>query len=261
MAAPYANTLNPDGTPAPYGRAFYRALGETSEKSARRIVPMVLELASLTSVVDIGCGVGSWLAAFRDAGVNDVLGLDGPWVDDAALKIPLANFRRARLDEPLDLKRRFDLAVCVEVAEHLPAARAAGLVAELAELAPLVLFSAAVPGQGGTEHVNEQWPGYWAALFAARGYRAIDTFRKPLWDDPDVAFWYKQNLLLYAGAETLAANPALDRAAAATPEEPIALVHPDLYRMMMRRARPRIGRWLKMAPEVVRRSLGRKTKG
>jgi SAM-dependent methyltransferase len=260
MAAPYANTLNPDGTPAPYGRAFYRALGESSEKSARRIVPVLLELAPVASVVDIGCGVGSWLAAFRDAGINDVLGLDGPWVDDAALKIPLANFQRARLDQPFGIKRRFDLAICVEVAEHLPAERAASLVAELTGLAPLMLFSAAVPGQGGTEHVNEQWPGYWAALFAERGYRAIDAFRRPLWDDSDVAFWYKQNLLLYASAAALDGNPELAAAAAATPDEPIALIHPELYRMMMRRARPRIGRWLRMAPEVMRRSLGRKTK-
>jgi SAM-dependent methyltransferase len=260
VAAPYANTLNPDGTPAPYGRAFYRALGETSEKSARRIVPMALELVSVASVVDIGCGVGSWLAAFRDAGINDVLGLDGPWVDDTTLRIPLANFQRARLDQPLGIKRRFDLAICVEVADHLPAERAAPLVAELTQLAPLVLFSAAVPGQGGTEHVNERWPGYWAQLFAGRGYRAIDAFRRPIWDDPDVAFWYKQNLLLYADAEALAANPALAGAAAESPGEPIALVHPELHRMMMRRARPRIGRWLKMAPDVLRRTFARKTK-
>ena len=258
MAAPYTHQLNPDGTP--YSRAFYRALGETSEKSARRIVPMLLELVSPASAVDIGCGEGSWLAALRDAGVGDVLGLDGPWVEDAELKIPLVNFRRVRLDQPLGVARRFDLAVCIEVAEHLPAERAAPLVAELTDLAPLVLFSAAVPGQGGTEHVNEQWPDYWARLFAERGYRAIDPFRKPIWDDPAVAFWYKQNLLLYADPATLAANPALDRAAAATPEAPIALVHPELYRMMMRRAQPRIGRWLKMMPDVLWRSLARKTK-
>lgn len=258
MAAPYTHTLNPDGTP--YSRAFYRALGETSEKSARRILPLLFDLVSVASVVDIGCGEGGWLAAFRDAGVNDVLGLDGSGVDDAALKIPLVSFQRVRLDQPLGIARRFDLAVCIEVAEHLPTERAAPLVGELTSLAPLVLFSAAVPGQGGTEHVNEQWPGYWARLFAERGYRAIDIFRTRLWDDPAVAFWYKQNLLLYADAAMLAANPGLADAAAATPKEPIPLIHPELYRMMMRRAQPGIGRWLKMAPDVLWRSLVRKRK-
>jgi len=245
---------------APYGDAFYRFLDVTSEASARRVLPLLFELAPVASIVDVGCGDGGWLAAARAAGIDDILGLDGPWIDDAALKIPLANFRRARLDEPLAIARRFAVAVSVEVAEHLPPGRAAAFVAELTELAPLVLFSAAVPGQGGTEHVNEQWPGYWAGLFAARGYRAIDAFRHRLWDDAAVAYWYKQNLLLYADAAALAASPALAAAAAATPREPIALVHPDLYNAMARRAQPRIGRWLKMAPDVVRRSLVRKRK-
>jgi hypothetical protein len=248
------------GAEAPYGDAFYRFLDATSEASARRVLPLLFALAPVASIVDVGCGDGGWLAAARAAGIDDILGLDGPWIDDAALKIPLENFRRARLDEPVAVPRRFDLAVSVEVAEHLPTERAQSFVAELTQLAPLVLFSAAVPGQGGTEHVNEQWPLYWSRLFAARGYRAIDAFRQPLWDDPAVAYWYKQNLLLYADAAALAANPALAGAAAATPAEPIALVHPDLYNAVTRRARPRIGRWLKMAPDVVRRTLVGKKK-
>lgn len=260
MAAPYANTLEPGEAPAPYSRAFYRALGATSERSARQILPLLLELAPVASVVDIGCGDGGWLAVARTAGIADILGLDGPWIDEAALKIPLVNFQRTPLDQRVDFGRRFDLAICVEVAEHLPPERGVSLVEDLTRLAPLVLFSAAVPGQGGTEHLNEQWPAYWAALFTERGFRAIDIFRIRLWDDPSVAFWYKQNLLLYADAGVLAANPALAAAAAATPEAPIALIHPELYRMMMRRARPRIGRWLKMLPQVVRRSLARKSR-
>ena len=243
---------------APYGDAFYRFLDATSEASARRIVPLLLDVVQIASIVDVGCGDGGWLAAARAAGIDDILGLDGPWIDKAVLKIPAANFRVVRLDEPVALARRFDLAISVEVAEHLPPERAALFVAELTQLAPLVLFSAAVPGQDGTHHLNEQWPGYWARLFAARGYRAIDMLRHRLWDDPTVAYWYKQNLLLYADAAALDANPVLAGAAATTPEEPIALIHPDLYSRQMRHAHPRIGRWLKMAPAVIRRSLVRK---
>jgi len=245
----------------PYSEAFYRALDPTAEASARRILPLLLDLAPVASIVDVGCGDGGWLAAARALGIEDVLGVDGPWIGEAALKIPIANFHRARLDQPLAIARRFDLAVSLEVAEHLPPERAAPFVTELTRLAPLVLFSAAVPAQGGVQHLNEQWPAYWARLFAERGYRAIDALRCRLWDDPAIVYWYKQNLLLYADATALAAHPALAAAAAVTPEEPIALIHPDLYRSLARRAQPGLGRWLKMAPAVLRRSLARKRRG
>ncbi len=152
------------------------------------------------------------------AGIDDVLGIDGPWVDDAALKIPLANFRRARLDRPVVADRRFDLAISVEVAEHLPPERATSFIADLTAFAPLVLFSAAIPGQGGTDHVNEQWPGYWSRLFAAHGYRPIDVLRVPLWNDLAVAFCTSKTCCFTPIRDALAANPALAMAAAATPD-------------------------------------------
>jgi hypothetical protein len=246
----------------PYDAAFYTAAGAAAEASAPRVLPLVFKLAAIRSIVDVGCGDGAWLVAARGLGIEDILGIDGPWIDDAALKVPLANFRRTRLDRPIAVDRRFDLAMSVEVAEHLPPERAPSFVADLTAFAPLVLFSAAIPGQGGADHVNEQWPGYWSRLFAAHGYTHIDALRMPLWNDPAIAWWYKQNLLLYADRTALTANPALAAAAAATPEEPIALVHPLLYEDIPHRveSRMRIGlrRWVRMGPGLVRQSVMRR---
>jgi SAM-dependent methyltransferase len=240
---------------AEYDRQFYRDLDATAHVSAREIVPLVLELVAVQSVVDLGCGDGGWLSAFRANGVSDILGIDGPWIDEDLLKIDRAQFRRSPLDEPLPIDRRFDLAISLEVAEHLPPEKAAGFVAELTRLAPVVLFAAAVPGQGGLHHVNEQWPDYWAALFRTHGYVPVDAIRLKVWGNPNVAWWYKQNSLLYATEAAIAANPGLAGVISATPAEIASLVHPDLFRMTLRAARPRIGRWIKMAPDVVRRSL------
>jgi len=238
-----------------YSEQFYRDLGSTALPSARRIVPILVDLIAPKSVVDFGCGDGSWLSVFREHGASRVLGFDGEWVDERLLRIPPSDFRRAKLDRPIAADGRFDLAMSLEVAEHLPESRAAGFVAELTALAPVVLFSAAIPEQGGLHHVNERWPSYWAELFAAQRFRALDILRWQVWNEPQVTWWYKQNLLLFAHDDALAANAKLSAARAASPKEPIAVVHPERFLDAVRLSRPGFGRWLKMAPDVIRRSL------
>ena len=120
-------------------------------------------------MVDFGCAEGVWLSAWRDAGVQDVLGLDGDYVDRRRLLIPQERFHAVDLSQPIDLGRRFDLAQSLEVAEHLPAAAARHFVATITRHSSLALFSAAPPGQGGAHHVNEQPYGYWRDLFAEIG--------------------------------------------------------------------------------------------
>jgi SAM-dependent methyltransferase len=211
-----------------YSREFFNENVDKARSSAEAIVPVVMELVAPESVVDLGCGPGAWLATFARHGVRDVLGVDGDWVTPDVLEIPPDRFLAARLDRPLALDRRFDLAVSLEVAEHLPERSAKGFAETLSRLAPCVLFSAAIPHQGGLHHVNEQWPGYWASLFAAHGHVVIDAIRPRVWESAGVAFWYKQNTFLYAREDVVFARPALARARASTVESMLSLVHPRL---------------------------------
>lgn len=239
----------------PYTDSYYRERYKTSLPSAERIVPLVVELLAPRSVIDLGCGDGSWLSIFRRHGATDLLGVDGGWLDPQHLKISTDEFRVARLDGPLEFDRQFDIAISLEVAEHLPPSKAAGFVACLTTLAPVVMFSAAIPAQGGVNHQNEQWPDYWEQHFANHGYMPIDVIRWQVWNDPAVAWWYSQNILLYAGKQTLAKNPSLSAARQAVPGPARAIVHPRLHQQLMRRSQPGFKTWLKMAPGALARSL------
>ena len=214
--------------PAPYTPDYYQALREGARRSARAAVPLVLENLAPRSVVDLGCGEGTWLSVFGEHGVNDLCGVDGDYVDRSRLEIPVDSFLPHDLRQPLRLGRRYDLALSLEVAEHLPADCADTFVVSLVHLAPAVLFSAAAPYQGGVEHVNEQWPAYWAERFAVHDYLPVDCLRRTLWSLSDVEWWYAQNMLLYVHRPALCANEALLREHHACPQPP-ALVHPRRY--------------------------------
>jgi len=179
----------------PYDDAFFRAIDPQSYASARVVVARVLGLTGARSIVDVGCGSGAWIRACRDLGVPEVVGVDGAHVP-AEHRRQATEFIERDLERPLEIDRRFSLVLCLEVAEHLPADRAPGFVADLTSLAPVVLFSAAVPGQGGTNHVNEQWSEYWVALFEAQGWTCRDAVRPWVRANEDVAWWYRQNLFL-----------------------------------------------------------------
>ena len=202
----------------------YRSWLTGSVESAQVAVPLIVDAVAPASVVDVGCGLGQWLAVFRRHGVDTVLGYDGPWVDRSHLFVAPPEFIGADLNEPLPVVQRFDLALCLEVMHMLEPHRAAPVVESLVELADVVLFSAGIPGQGGTLQQNEQWPAYWAELFAAHGYVPSDPFRLELWNEPDVKWWFAQNMLVYATPEALGRHPALDRARCDA--APLPLVHP-----------------------------------
>ena len=217
-----------DVTSGDYGALYTDARVAQTRASAAAVVPIVLELLPVRSVVDVGCGVGTWLGEFERRGVADHVGIDAEWVSLEQLEIARDRFVEARLERPLHLDRTFDLALSLEVAEHLPEYAADTLVQSVTDLAPVVVFSAAVPGQGGIGHVNEQWPAYWARRFASRGYAAVDAIRPRIWRDDAVAYWYRQNILVFARSEAVDASAGLARAAAATEPAMLDLVHPDL---------------------------------
>lgn len=211
-----------------YDVAFYDTIAKGCRDSADVVVPELVRLFSPTRVVDFGCGEGHWLAAFKAAGC-EVFGLDGEHVALGRLAIDRDEFAFVDLSQPVTMPA-VDMAISLEVAEHLPAASAADFVASLVVAAPVVVFSAAIPGQGGTGHIHERWPGYWVELFAEHGYFATGALRWQFWDDDRIENWYRQNLLVFA---TQRARAAMAPAAAALWTSPLAppwpVVHPILY--------------------------------
>ncbi len=195
-------------------------------------MPLVLQWVRPKTLIDIGCGQGTWLAEFRAQGIKDVYGVDGDYVDRQKLEIPAERFTAFDLQQQFAVSHRFDMAMSLEVAEHLPPAAAGGFVAPLVKLAPIVLFSAEVPHQGGTNHINEQWPGYWANLFAQHDYLPIDCLRRALWSRQDVEWWYAQNLMFYAHRPYLESQPALLAAHRECPTA-LSLVHPQRYTQLV----------------------------
>jgi SAM-dependent methyltransferase len=212
-----------------YTNDFFITIRSGSRRSAEIVVPIILPLIKPKSVVDIGCGDGTWLSVFRDLGVNDITGLDGDYVDLRLLQIQREQFRPTNLSVPFTLPRRFELAMSLEVAEHLPPESAKGFVDDLVRLAPVVLFSAAIPLQGGVHHLNEQWPDYWAELFKAHNYLPVDCIRGRIWKNDQVEYWYIQNILIFASADYIRQNPALLREHEKTNIGQLSLVHPRRF--------------------------------
>jgi SAM-dependent methyltransferase len=193
--------------------------------SARTILGILREYVRPASVLDVGCGIGTWLGAVQALGVADVRGIEGKWLDLALLEIDSGLVTLLDLEQGFSLGRKFDLVMCLEVAEHLYPAAAEHLIASLTRHGDLVLFSAAVPYQGGYHHVNEQFPDYWAGLFARHGFRCLDIIRPRVWADTAILWWYRQNSLVFAHERMLQNNAKLLEQSKI--ERPLAIMHPD----------------------------------
>lgn len=212
-----------------YNKKFYEAIQEGAQQSAREIIPLILELIQPQSVVDVGCGSGTWLSVFQELGIKEYLGIDGAYVEKEILQIPQERFLSCDLTIPLKIDRAFDLVLSLEVAEHLDSEFADIFINSLTNLGPVVLFSAAIPYQGGTNHVNEQWPDYWVLYFQNHGYLVIDCLRKKIWDNEKVEPWYAQNMFFFVRQDCLERYPLLKRELKETNPSQIAIVHPKIY--------------------------------
>lgn len=239
-----------------YDNAFFAWIASGSFRSAKIVAPILMDLVAPISVVDVGCGVGSWLHAFAELGVEDCLGVDGDYVDRNSLMVPSDRFRAMDLLQPLAIDRVFDLAISMEVAEHLPASVAAKFVKFLTDLAPVVLFSAAIPGQGGTHHVNERWPWYWKDLFATRGYVRVDPIRPMIWNNPNVEFWYRQNTVVFVREASLPNYPKLHDLHRNAPEFALEAVAEGILRSAV--DQPSVRTLLRMFPGSVQRAVRRR---
>ena len=156
---------NSSDSEQPYSDKFFREIEKGSLHSAQEIAPLIVDFLQPKSVVDVGCGTGVWLSVFKEQGIEDILSIDGDYVNMDSVHIPRENFLPHDLTHPLKIDKKFDLVVSLEAAEHIPSKFARTSVESLTRLGPVIMFSAAIPYQGGENHVNEQWQDYWKVLF------------------------------------------------------------------------------------------------
>ena len=215
-----------------YTESFYDWQVQGAVRSARKIVPYVTELFHPHSVCDVGCGLGAWLAEFKRNGARTVLGIDGAYIEKKNLLIAEDEFRAKDIESFGFGGQRFDLVSCLEVAEHLNENKAEALISTLASMSDIVLFSAAIPHQRGRNHVNMQWQSYWAKGFAGRGYQCHDVIRPRFWNDGEVEFWYRQNLLIYVRKEKFEGLSSTTKNALTSPGPILDLVHPAFWEII-----------------------------
>ncbi|CAN2231151.1 class I SAM-dependent methyltransferase [Candidatus Planktophila versatilis] len=213
-----------------YEKSMYESRDASTRYPAEEITSIFIdEFGAVNSAIDVGCGVGTFLSVLEEKGCSRIKGIDGAWVDPDLLQINNSCFEVRDLAGKLAPEQNYDLAICLEVAEHVPEGNADELISFLCNSGKYVLFSAAIPGQGGENHVNEQWQEYWREKFRVNGYEVRDSIREKIWNNPQIPYWYSQNLLVYAHESNFQNYPAKSSS--------INLVHPRNYEMKLEQLR------------------------
>jgi SAM-dependent methyltransferase len=231
----------------------YEHISEVHNLSApRELVPYIVQLLDPKSVLDVGCGLGTFLCIFKELGVNDIYGIDGSWVDKTKLYVGSESFKQYNLEEEFDLNRRFDVVLCLEVAEHIRPEAAQKLVRSIVKHSDVIVFSAAIPNQVGQHHVNEQYPDYWMDLFGKFDFDFYDLFRPIFWTNSKVDWWYRQNMFLaISNGSSIAMKLSQFKI---EPGKLHTYVHPDLFQY-------RFGIYKKLLDEVRMIESGKKSLG
>jgi hypothetical protein len=211
-----------------YDQAFYNSIRPGCQAAAAQVIPWLMDLFNPQSIIDIGCGEGHFLAEAKRCGAAEVYGVDGHEWADRRMEIAVGEYRRHNFESSRYIAGKMrELAICLEVAEHLSAAAAERLVADLCNMAPMVLFSAAIPGQGGEGHQTEKWQSWWAERFYQRKFWAHPFIQSKFWDVAAIPPWYRQNWMLYIREDITAditLPPQFERQFVAD------RVHPDIFR-------------------------------
>ena len=212
-----------------YDELFYRYQREGAARSANQLLPRVLRHLDVRSVLDVGCGAGAWVKVYEDLGVPICVGIDGDYVDRSVLLMKPENFQPADITQPFDLGRQFELVQCLEVAEHVPSHFSDVLIDNLCRHGRMVLFSAAPPGQGGEDHINERPYVHWRSAFARHGFDLYDFVRPEVRGDALIEPWYRFNVLFFAHRSITASLPAAVTRFAVPDNGAIADVSPWTY--------------------------------
>ena len=184
-----------------YDARFYDKGDPMKQGSYARFVRALFDLLEPRSVVDVGCGSGIMLMEFSKLGVS-VLGVEG---SRAGIERSRLGDRvvRANLERGVPDLGRFDLCLCIEVAEHLSSRSGPALVDGLTRLSDVVVFTAAQPGQKGTVHMNLRPMTYWEQLFAEHDF-AISPVHEQLLraiaDTPEPRYLH-ENLVVFERSE------------------------------------------------------------
>ena len=165
-----------------YDSKYYNNLGSISYNAARIVLRDLYQIYPYTSLVDFGCGSASWLKAANEIIKKDkkLTGIDGDYSKNIHI-FNDANFIYKNLEDEVNIEKH-DLAISLETAEHLSPGRASSFVKDLCKASDVILFSAAVDGHGGTNHLNENNPSYWINHFKNNSYDPfIFLNRKKYW--------------------------------------------------------------------------------
>lgn len=222
-----------------YNENFYKDRNRDTEYAAIKILNLVLNRLprSMNSMVDVGCGVGTWLRAARTQyNFEIVVGVDGDYVPRQYLQIEEKCFMPADLENYCVEKvkkwgavTKFDIAICLEVAEHIGRRNARAFIHKLCELSDIIVFSAAVPKQGGDAHINEQRLSYWVNLFGENNYQLYDLIRAEIWNDIKIPVWYRSNIVIFCNRKIDNTIINTENAAAV-----MDMVHPDMFETKMK---------------------------
>lgn len=204
---------------AKYGKNFYVSRESMTSYAAKTILSLVKKDADIKTVVDFGCGVGVWLKESENLGAINTLGIEGVWLDKE-MYVADGELLQTDLEKEIVLENKFDLAISLEVAEHISEDNSNLFIQSICSASDTVLFSAAVIGQGGNGHINEQNQSYWVHKFKEQGFGVHDVLRNEIWLDDQVPFWYKQNIFLFKKktSDTLG-------------QMPLDIIHPDLFKI------------------------------
>ncbi len=198
----YCALFNKNPLEAVYNDNFFdvqhheNVLGDTP----KALAGIVKNFYNPRSVVDFGCGIGIYLRELEKLGM-DVFGIDGSPAASRNLVIDKGRFLTQDCTKEFTLPRRYDGAICFEVAEHIPTEKSRILVGNITRASDLVFFTAAPKGQGGHDHINEQEPKFWLDLFSEKGYEFLEEdtriIKKELFDKKAI-FWLAENFLVFS---------------------------------------------------------------
>ncbi|MEZ5003150.1 MAG: methyltransferase domain-containing protein [Chitinophagales bacterium] len=217
-----------------YNAEFYKGQKHISKQSAEEVIPLLIKLLNPQSVADVGCGVGTWLSVWKNNSVHNLIGIDGDYVDRSQLQINVDEFIPYDLTTSLIFDKKFDIATSFEVGEHIPTEHSDIFVKNICSLSNVIVFSAALPGQGGTNHINEQWPSYWAEIFKKYGYQPVDCLRMKIWNNDKIGYYYRQNMIVFIHQSVIEKYIHLTADSLSVEDGVLSIVHPDTLQKRMK---------------------------